>query len=55
MRAVAGTYFITLVTERHACDFELTLQVTPFSQILHELDTGNDGQVLLALFLYLYP
>jgi len=43
---VAGTYHFTIVTERQPCDFDLHVQVTPFQQILNELDTDRDGEPL---------
>jgi len=43
---IAGTYHLTIITERQPCDFDLHVQVTPFQQILRELDTDNDGQPL---------
>jgi CRP-like cAMP-binding protein len=43
---IAGTYFLSLITERYACDFDLHVQVIPFSHILDELDTDMKGQPL---------
>ena len=43
---VAGTYYLSLITQRHACDFDLHVQVTPFAQIYDELDDKNGGQPL---------
>ena len=43
---IAGTYHLSIITERQPCDFDLHVQVNPFQQILRELDTDNDGQPL---------